>query len=446
MTILLRKTAQHSLLVLAFCLLDTNAFAADWQYTVRPGDSIWTICGEYTSHHNCWRELPVYNRLDNPEKLSVGEQLKIPAIWLKQAPAAATVIFVQGEVLLGALGQQKRLNAPQKLKIGDTVETREGSATLQFVDGSILSMSSNSIIRLDAVSAFRQTKSTSINVSLPRGELGIRVPPREPKTRFNVRTPSAIAAVRGTKFRVNSDAELQATRSEVLEGQVALGAEGREVELGAGFGALAERGRELSEPVQLLNAPEWNLSCTDPGYAEWQELPDASYYKLQLLEDNPAIDKLIATKNVSKSNYTFKNLEEKCYQLKVSAVDAQGFNGMESQRQFCYELQLDTPVIETANWTNNVLNVNWGAVQYAEAYKLQVSRDPEFTEIVYSETVSAEQLSQPLKGFSGKAHVRVLSASGDYQSGFSEPVAFKHETQRFWLVGILAAIAAFAIL
>lgn len=446
MTVLLRKTAQHSLLVLVFCLLNTNAFAADWQYTVRPGDSIWTICDEYTSYKNCWRELPAYNNLGNPEKLSVGERLRIPAIWLKQAPAAATVIFVQGDVLLGKVGQQTPLKSMQELKIGDTVETREGSATLQFVDGSILTMSSNSIIRLDAVSAFRQTKSTSINVSLPRGELGIKVPTREPKTRFNVRTPSAIAAVRGTKFRVNSDAEFQATRSEVLEGQVALGTGGRAVELDAGFGALAEQGERLSEPVQLLSAPEWNLSCTDPGYAEWEALPGASYYRLQLLEDNTAIDKLIATKNVSKSNYTFRNLEEKCYQLKVSAVDGQGFNGMESQRQFCYELQLDTPVIETANWTNNVLNVNWGAVQYAESYMLQVSRDPGFTEIVYSETVSAEQLSQPLQAFSGKAHVRVLSASGNYQSGFSESVAFKHETQRFWLVGILAAIAAFAIL
>lgn len=431
---------------IATCFFSVSVFAADWQYTLRPGDSIWTVCKEYTSYTNCWRELPAYNKLDKPVALPIGTQIKIPAAWLKQAPIAAQVVFSSGEVLIGAVGSQAPLQAGYELKIGDIVETRDGYATLQFVDGSILSMSSNSIVELDAVSAFRQKKSAEIKVGLPKGEVGIKVPSRNPRTRFDVRTPSAVAAVRGTEFRVHADSNAQNTRSEVLEGRVALAANSSEVALDAGFGALAESGKNVSEPVQLLSAPAWNLSCTDPGYAEWQSLPGASHYKLQLMEDSTERDNLLATKTVSNSNFTFKNLEEKCYQLKVSAVDEQGFTGMESRRQFCYELQLDTPVIASCNWVNSSMNVSWSPVKYAESYRLEVSSDAEFKNRVLDKIVSADQLSESLPGFAGEAYVRVSALAGDRSSDLSEAVAVKHESQRGWLIGLLAAIAAFAIL
>ena len=130
----------------------------------------------------------------------------------------------------------------------------------------------------------------------------------------------------------------------------------------------------------------------------------------------------------------------------MSAVDGQGFNGMESQRQFCYELQLDKPVIASCNWINNSLNVSWSPVKYAESYRLEVSSDPSFNSIVVDKLVSADQLSETLQDFDGEAHVRVVAQAGDTRSEYSEAVAVEHKSERGWLVGILAVIAAFAIL
>ena len=87
----IRYYALLGVLLLGSSLFSTVSFSADWQYTVRPGDSIWVICDEYTQYPNCWRELPDYNQIANPKNLSIGHQIKIPAAWLKQVPLAALV-------------------------------------------------------------------------------------------------------------------------------------------------------------------------------------------------------------------------------------------------------------------------------------------------------------------------------------------------------------------
>lgn len=53
---------------------------------------------------------------------------------------------------------------------------------------------------------------------------------RAPGSRLQVITPSAVAAVCGTRFRVAADVE--ATREETLEGAVGLAAAGLEVRVG----------------------------------------------------------------------------------------------------------------------------------------------------------------------------------------------------------------------
>ncbi|MBT8151494.1 MAG: LysM peptidoglycan-binding domain-containing protein, partial [Gammaproteobacteria bacterium] len=153
------------------------AQAADWQYTVRPGDTVWSVCEEYTSYPNCWRELPAINDIAEPRTMAVGQRIRVPANWLKVAPVAATIIFVHGEVLLGDGDGQSALKANQQLEIGSRITTGQGSATLQFLDGSLLTMSAFSEITLDAVSAFKQSRSTAISVSVPEGEVSVRVPP-----------------------------------------------------------------------------------------------------------------------------------------------------------------------------------------------------------------------------------------------------------------------------
>lgn len=432
---------QAALLLLSLAL---PAGAADWQYTIRPGDTLWSLCGEYCDYADCWKELPGYNGIDDPTAISVGQRIRVPAQWLKQAPVAATVIFVNGEVLLGEAGDGRALRSSEKLEIGARLSTGEGSATLQFVDGSLLTMNAHSELVLDAVSAFKQSRSTSIRVSVPRGEVGIRVPLRQPRTRFQISTPSAVAAVRGTRFRVSSDSDAGLTRSEVLEGQVDLSAGGSSQPLPEGFGSLAKLGEAPIEPVQLLDAPQWNLACTDPGFAEWFAPPGATGYKLVLLEDELASDQVLRSLVVNETNYTFRDLETRCYQLRVNAVDAQGFSGLESQRQFCYYLQLAAPALEELQWRSGALSGQWSDVQYAEQYQVEIARDSEFSDVIARYSVDASQLSDELRALPGKVFVRVRATArdGEFVGDYSNTLAVEHSQPRHWLAGVAAALLA----
>ncbi|MGB5324026.1 MAG: FecR domain-containing protein [Pseudomonadales bacterium] len=426
----------------------TSVRAADWQYTLRPGDTIWSICTEYTSYPQCWRELTTYNNIDDARSISVGHRIRVPASWLKLAPVAASVLFVNGEVFLGDSNAGQALQHAQQLEIGARVVTQRGSATLRFVDGSLLTMTEFSEIVLDAVSAFRQTRSTEISVSVPRGEVDVRVPLREPRTRFEVHTPSAVAAVRGTRFRVNSDGDAALTRSEVLEGQVGLSAAGDSQLLAGGFGSLARRGEAPIDPVQLLDAPPWNLSCNDPGYAEWFVPPGAQSYKLVLLEDDLQTDRVLQSVSVIDTNYTFRNLETKCYQLRVNAVDPQGFNGFESQRQFCYDLQLAAPALEDLRWRSGSFSAQWADVQYAENYLVEIARDSQFNDMVASYPADVSQLQTGLQALPDEVFVRVRATARDGQvlGGYSDTLAVEHSQPRHWLVGVAAALLALVAL
>ena len=424
----------------------TKAEGEDWQYTVRPGDTLWSVCETYAAFEKCWLELGQYNGISKPRALSIGERLRVPVAWLKQKPVAARVAYVQGQVLLGNKGTQRPLEKDERLKIGHRVVTREGSATLRFADGSLLTMLPNSEIVLDSVSAFRQSRSLSIEVSLPTGEIRVRVPERTPKTRFDVKTPSAVAAVRGTQFRVSADTEEAVTRGEVLEGNVALATTQSEVDVGAGFGALAKQDKPVDSPIQLLDAPQWNLSCTDPGYAEWQSLPGAQYYNLVLLEDDVSQDKILNSRQVKRNYFTFKGLDEKCYQLRISAVDTVGFNGLESQRQFCYELQLEPPVINSAQWADDRLTLSWDSVPGAEHYVVEVSSDQSFRNIDQSVSAAQTETSFSFDRRADPIHVRLSAKAGEKTSLASEEQVLEHSDNHGLLIGILAVIAAFALL
>ncbi|MBT8148843.1 MAG: LysM peptidoglycan-binding domain-containing protein [Pseudomonadales bacterium] len=421
---------------------------ADWNYSVRPGDTFWSVCAEYSDYPRCWQELPGYNNVTDPSGLAIGQRLRVPVAWLKQAPAAATVLFAQGEVFYATESQQKPLRNATELVIGSRIITRQGSATLRFVDGSLLTMAEFSEITLDAVSAFKQSRSTSIRVSVPRGEVDVRVPPRQPRTRFELQTPSAVAAVRGTRFRVNSDPNAQGTRGEVLRGKVDLSAAGATTGIDAGFGSKTEAGRAPIDPVQLLDAPAWNLSCTDPGYAEWFAAPQAIGYKLVLLEDDLSVDRVLATRTITDTNYTFHNLENKCYQLRVNAVDGQGFNGLESQRRFCYNLQLAAPQLTAVRWQRGELSVDWSDVAYAESYRVQIARDENFEQVLQTGVYTPSELEAQLDAYSGPVFVRARAEArdGSVAGEFSQPLSTEHSNPRHWLLGLGAVLLAFIAL
>lgn len=105
--------------------------------------------------------------------------------------------------------------APAAMAPGDKVHTgRGGRATVQFRDGSQVMLGPFAIFTVEAETPRETT------IFLEAGKLWAAVN-KNARRRFSVRTPTAVAAVRGTEFSVEVRSE-RATAVEVFGGQVAV--------------------------------------------------------------------------------------------------------------------------------------------------------------------------------------------------------------------------------
>ena len=89
------------LLMLLWVPLATPAAAqradAVWNYTVRPGDDIWTISRRILVDGGLWKEVQARNAVERPRALRPGTRLAIPVAWLRTRPAPTTALDVEGE-------------------------------------------------------------------------------------------------------------------------------------------------------------------------------------------------------------------------------------------------------------------------------------------------------------------------------------------------------------
>ncbi len=432
-------------IVLLFALMVAPlGFAKDWVYSVKPGDSIWKICERYAYYEPCWLELGEYNDMTSADRLAVGAQLRLPVEWLQLPVAAAHVTYFSGDVSVhDKKGKPKTLVRDMQLEVGDRLLVGEGQLDLRFSDGSTMSVSRQSEIVIDAVSAIKQTRQSTVEVSLPKGSATVRVPRAEPRNRFRVKTSSGVAAVRGTEFRVRNNEAQTLARSEVVEGRVGFRAQAVTVDIEEGFGALAEKGKAPSEPVKLLPPPQWVEQCEAPGMVEWYPIDNADYYLLDVYSPEEGGAQLVDSMQTSDSFNRFEQLDNGCYELALKGV-RQGFYGYESRMPYCYEYEISAPEIKNAILEDKVLSLELFQMQYGESIEIELSESADFSSV--SKTLVIQQETTEVNvGDANYMRARTLGRNGEF-SDYSK-VHTLGEDQPFAAVwGILAVIAAVLIL
>ncbi len=453
--------------------------AEDWLHTVRPGDSFWSICAELVDEPLCWQKLPGHNpQVSNPRQLPPGSQVKIPVEWLKAPPVPAAVEFVRGQAFLerrsgerkrvqpgAALGEGETylstrnqdmnriaLTAGEQLYMGDRIITSDGSVLLRFADNSSFLVRANSELVLARLSAHGQTGMIDTHMRLNRGSGRAKVNSRDGKSRFRISTPAAIAAARGTEFSISAEGGENGTgsilRNEVLEGTVDVSAAGDVQAVGAGFGTIAEQGQPPRPPVKLLAATELNIAETVdlPFTLSWTPVENAQTYLVDVFSGSTT-EQLLRSSDTTRQQVHFADLPAGAYTFVVRAVDAIGLKGMPAQQSVQASLTLATPNLaaEGIMVDGEQVTIEWPAVENAESYKVQVSRDSNFSDIV--EEISVNVASTSLQLPEGQQYfTRVQAIYPAYGAGeFSAVQAFSSEVRDLWLIilqslGILAVV------
>jgi hypothetical protein len=326
-------------------------------YVTHPGDSLYNIATRYLRDPADWAKLARINHVSAPRHLQPGTSLRVPVALLRQDGLSARVIATSGPAshAFGA-GPQLPLVVGGKLVEGDHVQTgQNGFATLELSDGSHLVIPPGTSLNLATLRQTALTGATDRVVNLQRGEVNTEVTHATRKDdRFQIRSPSVVAGVRGTSFRVNYDGDKGSTAVEVLEGAVGVDAAqhgpaatvapapgtplAASTQLvAARQGSLTLAGGAVGAPVALLDAPDLrNPSKVQDDEAvafDLAPVTGAHTYRVQIGRDAGLLD-LIRDLRSDGTHAAVGALDDGTYFARFSAIDENGLEGMPSTYAF----------------------------------------------------------------------------------------------------------------
>lgn len=138
-----------------------------------------------------------------PRRISLGLALLSATSSLALAAPVAQVIKLSGAAELKRGNATAPLQLGTALEIGDQLTTAEnGRVRLQLIDGSTINLGSGSALLIDDLVSGGPGTERQIELELGRGALKAEAAPATPKSRFEIRTPLAVTAVRGTVWGI----------------------------------------------------------------------------------------------------------------------------------------------------------------------------------------------------------------------------------------------------
>jgi hypothetical protein len=177
------------------------------------------------------------------------------------ASVAATAVNVQGDVRVQDGDAWDAVEEGQLFAQGDHLRTADDSTVhLVLADGSSVALAPNSEITLDKLSAGGEGSVTLL--TLARGLLNTMVEKLKSGSSFEVQTPSAVAAVKGTDFEVSENNGESAVT--VNDGVVQMGDAGR-----SHFEPVHPNERRRFAGHRLLAAETLSLAERNAFHSRW---------------------------------------------------------------------------------------------------------------------------------------------------------------------------------
>jgi hypothetical protein len=185
--------------------------------------------------------------------LTITLALLCAGVMAQAAAVKATLAEVKGNVFVqpagGAFAPAKEGMAVSE---GATLKTGpDGSAILKWGDGNTMKITPLTLDKIDALKKDDKTGASQSNFLLTQGRVINRVGKIGKGSDFTVKTPAAVAGVRGTAFDMGINPETNQTTVAVAEGDVTLTAGGVDVALAAGFESSVTPGEAPVEPTVM---------------------------------------------------------------------------------------------------------------------------------------------------------------------------------------------------
>lgn len=336
--------------------------AQEVTHEVRPGDTLIGLSGQLLESPLQWPVVARLNAVANPRRLQPGKRLRIPVDLLKGQARQATVLYVRGQVLRTAGGASGGASAEapgRPVNIGDQLGEGEvlsvgpdSYASLRLHDGSQVHVQAGTRMALDRLRQVNESGRSSTSLGLQRGRVDTQVTPQRGGSRFDVRTPLAVAGVRGTRFGVTVDADGALALSDVVEGLVAvqaLGGQAASAPVSAGQGAVVRRSMGAPAVRPLLAAADVSalpaLWQRLPRTTAWPAVVGARAYRVQVAEDE-TLTRVLFSREVAAPSVVVGELPEGEHVLSIRAIDPDGLVGREAVRRVLVKTQPVPPLAQ----------------------------------------------------------------------------------------------------
>lgn len=412
--------------------------AAEWVYFVLPGDTLWDFSIKNLKNSEHWKDLQKINSIENPKKMQPGTRIRVPLAWVKQTVVDAEVVALHGNAFLTRPDKSiRKVEVGDHIRLGDQLDVELASTlSVKFADGTVAMLHASSRVHFNHLSQYGDSGMVDTRFRLEKGRVDTRaIPAKGDGSRFEIQTPSAITAVRGTEFRTSVIGADQVSRVEVLKGKVAVKGRSTTHSIPAGYGTRVEPGKAPIPPRKLLPAPtlgavpaivrqlDWSL--------RWERNQKAQSYRIEL-SDNPAFNQLLWSRVTENQQTILPDVVDGTYYARIRGIDSLGIEGLASVTKLELDLHPSPPfLMEPVNkqvFRGESPVFRWTKSIEADAYRLQVSGSEDFSgELLIDRKVrsgvsySADEVVDP-----GTYYWRVASISASQEQGpFSTMLQWK---------------------
>lgn len=402
-------------------------------YTVQRGDTLEAIATKFGAEKKIdWQTIAKENKVRKPKALLPGSELKFQLQWIKSQESVATVKSISGSARIDG----KALLVGSQVREAAKISTDPKSLVeLELADGSILKIGSASEVVIDRLRQYHSNEVVEARIRLEQGRVDstVTAPRRKP---YEVITPGATAAVRGTVFGVSAlqglslpEADNSAATVDVGSGKVQWAkptGPGPDFEVLAGFGAAVSKAGILSEPEALLpmaRLPVNSILEKPNAQVNFPAVAGAAAYKIDV-SDEPGFSRVLTESFQKEPLITIISTADGPHYVKVKALSSKLIEGTSATTLFNVAArplppQGMSPVSNTKRFEERS-RLTWLETPNA-SYRIQLASAAGFAQPDLDIKLPANTIEVVLKPGQNEWRVATLDNTGK-QGPFSDPL------------------------